>query len=355
VALFFAIVTQRKVTQYVVHLAPWFALCAAVLLRDVLQQILRLRQARWRWAQQAYGAAMVTVALLVAVYAFELLEQNRSYLAQVRNPDQASFEDLKTALRSVVPDGVCPVSIASGYLWLAFPEQDQCYFAYMEARLDEPLDLDAKDYALITKPKFESRLRKLTGGGFEKYHLLGELKRTSFGTFDIYYTGNDPRFLSRAAKRYYFFGRQRGYVSEEQVARAREVWAADETELSPKAAAASPVIEPEDPDEQPAEIARGRLMNLSSVELVANTIYQVNAVASDRERCELLVLDDNTGALIQRIQRSEQESEAHLEGLFKTSSNNRIRLAVRVLGSKADDALPISHISIRAIAPIGDH
>ncbi|HTG14146.1 MAG TPA: glycosyltransferase family 39 protein, partial [Blastocatellia bacterium] len=172
VSLFLAVVTQRKVTQYVVHLAPWFALCVAVLLRDGVTQLRRLRELRWRFAKPAYGAAMLIVALAVGGYAYELLRQNKRYLASVRDPDRASFDEFKAALRSTVPDGLCPVSVASGYVWLAFPEQDQCYFAYMEARVDQPLDLQGRDYALIMHPKFENRLRRLTGAGFEKYHLL---------------------------------------------------------------------------------------------------------------------------------------------------------------------------------------
>jgi hypothetical protein len=175
----------------------------------------RLRELRWRFAKPAYGAAMLIVALLVGGYGYELLRQNKRYLASVRDPDRASFDEFKAALRSTVPDGVCPVSVASGYVWLAFPEQDQCYFAYMEARLDEPLDLEGRDYALIMHPKFENRLRRLTGAGFEKYHLLGELQKTAYGSFRVYYTGSDPRFLASAPKRYYFSGRRRGYVSDE--------------------------------------------------------------------------------------------------------------------------------------------
>lgn len=351
VVLFFAVVTQRKVIQYVVHLTPWFAICVAILLRDGLEAVSKLRGARWQWAKPAYVAAMVIAATLVAVYGYELLKQNKNYLAQARNPDQADFEDFKTALRSVVPDGVCPVSIASGYLWLAFPEHDKCYFAYMEAPLDKSLDLDGKDYALIVKPKFEDRLVKLTGAGFEKYHLLGELQRTAFGSFYIYYTGNDPRFLSSEAKRYYFFGRGRGYVSEAQVKAAREVWSAKAADFTPNKATTSlaPAIEPDDPDEQQSAQARGSFMNLCSVELDPNTIYQLSADTSCRGDCELLISDDGTGAAIQRIQ-SDRSGRERIEGLFKTSGSKRIRLGIRVSGATPADSSPISHISIRAIA-----
>jgi 4-amino-4-deoxy-L-arabinose transferase-like glycosyltransferase len=353
VSLFFAIVAQRKVTQYVVNLAPWFAVCVAVLVTDGVTQMRRLRELRWRFAKPAYGAAILIVALVVGGYAYELLGQNRSYLASVRDPDRASLDEFKAALRSTVPDGLCPVSVASGYLWLAFPEQDQCYFAYMEARLDEPLDLKGRDYALIIHPKFENRLRRLTGAGFEKYHLLGELQKTAYGSFRVYYTGSDPRFVASAPKRYYFFGRRRGYVSDEQVAAGREVWKAEYPKLTPNSSSGGLVAEPDDPDdqEQPEETPRGKLVDLCSVELEANMVYQLSADASCRGECELIVADGGTGKIIQRIQPGELEGRQLLEGLFKTSSGKRITLAIRFSGREADTPV-ISRMSIREIAAL---
>src|SRR6185369_12853655 len=329
--VFFAIVTQRKVTQYVVHLAPWFALCVAILLRDVVVQIHRLSVIKWRLARPMYAAAVVVVAIVIASYGYELVKQNRNYLTHVRNPDQASFDDLTTALRSVVPDGVCPASIASGYLWLAFPERDDCYFAYMEASLDEPLELEGKDYALIVKPKFEGSVSKLTGAGFERFHLLGELNRTPYGTLLVYYTGNDPRFTALAARRYYFFGHQRGYVSDEQVARSHEVWSASSAEFTWNPAAPSQSFRSDDDDEASPENGhrKGRWMEICAVDLNANSIYQVAADITDQQDFDLAVIDGQTLFPVERISEGADASR-RFEGLFKTGRNGRVKIAVRV-------------------------
>jgi 4-amino-4-deoxy-L-arabinose transferase-like glycosyltransferase len=349
IMLFFAVVTQRKVTQYIVHLAPWFALCVAVLLRDVTVQIGCLGGVQRRWAKPAYAVALAVVTMVIAAYGYELLRQNRNYLTRVRNPDQASFEDLKTALRSVVPDGVCPASIASGYLWLAFPEQDNCYFAYMEASLDEPLELEGKEYALIVKPKFEGRVSKLTGAGFDRFHLLGELVQTAYGTFLVYYTGRDPRLTALPPRRYYFFRRQKGYVSDEQLGRAREVWSAGESEFTWKPAAASQSIQSDDSDEESPNDGhrKGRWMEFSSVDLDANSIYEVTADITDQRDFDLAIIDGQTVSPVQRISEGDDEAQ-RVRGLFKTSGSKRVRFAVRVSGAKAASP-PISHISIRAI------
>jgi hypothetical protein len=215
VMLFFAIVTQRKILQYVIHISPWLALCVSVMLADVFTFIKKPREgARARLAGPIASALIVA---LIAGYGYVLLKQYQRYSRQVNNPMLADFEEMKKVLRAVVPEGVCPVSIGSGYLWLAFPEYDQCYFAHMETRLDEMLDLDGKEYALIVRPKFMNKVRKLTGG-VEKYHLIGELKKTAYGTFYIYYTGTDPRYLELEPKRFHFFGQQRGYIGDEQPA-----------------------------------------------------------------------------------------------------------------------------------------
>jgi len=350
IVLFFAVVTQRKVTQYVVHLAPWFALCVAILLRDVVVQIRRLNVMKRRWARPAYAAAVVVIAIVIASYGYELVKQNRNYLTHVRNPDQASFEDLKVALKSVVPDGVCPASIASGYLWLAFPEKDDCYFAYMEASLDEPLELEGKDYALIVKPKFEGRVSKLTGAGFERFHLLGELNRTPYGTLLVYYTGNDPRFTTLAARRYYFFGHQRGYVSDEQLARSREVWSASASNLTWNPAAPSESVRPDEDDEASPENGhrKGRWMEICSVDLDASSIYQVTTDLADHKDFDLAVIDGKTLLPVESISQG-YDAPQRLKGLFKTRGNGRVKIAVRVPIAELPTASPISHISIRAV------
>lgn len=348
VILFFAFVAQRKVIQYVIHLSPWFGLCGAMLLTDAAAAIRKFRKPRWRWARPAYAAAIVCAVVLVSAFGYELARQNKQYLAQVTSADQPDFQEITTALRDIVPDGVCPVSIASGYLWLAFPEHDQCYFAYMEAPLEKSLDLDGKDYALIVKPKFEDRLVKLTGEGFEKYHLLGELQRTAYGSFVVYYTGTDPGLRAREAKRYFFFGRGRGYVSEAQVAAAREVWSGTAADLHPEAGSDASFAEPEDPDEQQPDKKPGKTVDLCSVQLDPDNIYQLVAEATACGQCELLVADDATGTVIQAI--PVDRNGERFEGLFKTSSRARIRLSLRMWGSYWSDNLSVSRVSIRVVA-----
>jgi hypothetical protein len=268
----------------------------------------------------------------------------------VRNPDQASFEDLKVALRSVVPEGVCPASIASGYLWLAFPERDDCYFAYMEASLDEPLELEGKDYALIVKPKFEGRVSKLTGAGFERFHLLGELDRTPYGTLLVYYTGNDPRFTALAVRRYYFFGHQRGYVSDEQLARSREVWSASSAEFTWNPVELSQSFRSDDDDEASPENGhrKGRWMEICSVDLDANSIYQVAADIVDQQESDLGIIDGQTLLPVERISEA-VDAPRRFEGLFKTRGNGNVKIAVWVPKARLAAGSPISHIRIRAI------
>jgi 4-amino-4-deoxy-L-arabinose transferase-like glycosyltransferase len=351
VALVVAVTTQRKVTQYVVHLAPWFALCAAVMLTDGWAAVRAMFERGGRPQMIARNAFAVVVALLISVYGYQLLKQNARYLEQVRDPERATFEPFKAALRSIVPDGVCPVSIASAYVWLAFPEKDQCYFAHMEARLDEALILDGEEYALIVQPKFESRLKKLTGAGFKKYHLLGELDKTPYGTFNIYYTGNDQQYLALAPRRYYFFGRRRGYASDEQIAEGREVWAADAAQMSRSASSVDLRPEPDDVESPSDKIERSRVTNLCAVELDPNKIYQVRADASYGGDFELLVLDDVTGGSIQRVASSDADGQRRLEALFRTSNDKRIRLAIRISGEQTTDP-PLGRISIREIGPV---
>jgi len=353
VMLFFGLVTQRKITQYVVYLAPWFALYVGIMLTDAMGWIRSLGK-RPRGYKAFRAAAVVLATIALFSYGSLLVRQNRRFLEQVRDPERATFEPVKAALRSIVPDLVCRMSVASAYVWLAFPEHDQCYVAQMEARVGEPVVLEGQEYALIAHPRFEARLRKLTGAGFEKYHLLGELLRTPYGSLSVYYTGTDPRYLAQASRRYYFFGRNRGVVSEEQLAAAREVWTAKVSELSPAPVNAGFGTKR---DEVAAESSSkndrsGKVTTLATVELEANKIYQVITSGLGSTEYELAVLNDDTGAVIQRLAGDEREGRGKFQGLFKTSGCNRIRLAIRMPAPDPAEPLPLGRISIREIAPI---
>src|SRR5262249_25359702 len=68
--------------------------------------------------------------------------------------------------------------------------------------------------------------------------LIAELRDTPYGDFEVYYTGADPRWLAAQTARYRFFGRRRGYVSDEDLTGASPVWAADFDSMSGCAASA---------------------------------------------------------------------------------------------------------------------
>src|SRR4030095_10485587 len=146
----------------------------------------------------------------VLLFAYVLEIQTRRYLKEVRNPEVASFAEFSAALRNIVPDGLCPVSITRPVTWLVFPEADDCY-ATLESRMHAPIDLIAKDYALIVPgEKFLHRIQGLEGD----YPLLGEMVDTPYGDIQVYYLGVEPRYLNPIPKRYRFFGHWRGYISE---------------------------------------------------------------------------------------------------------------------------------------------
>ncbi|MEK6323478.1 MAG: glycosyltransferase family 39 protein [Acidobacteriota bacterium] len=210
VVLFHALIVSQKRVFYLVHIVPWFALAAGVMLRDGLDWISRLRTAQWPHARLAYRVAVVVVTLAALGYSFQLVAQGRRYLAEVRNPNLASFEEFTMAIRDIVPEGLCPVAVKNPSIWLAFPEKDSC-FASIESRTKEQAyaDIGGKDYALITRP---NALPERVDNAGARYHLIGEMSNTPYGNLLIYYTGTDPRYLALKPKRYEFFGQSRGYT-----------------------------------------------------------------------------------------------------------------------------------------------
>jgi 4-amino-4-deoxy-L-arabinose transferase-like glycosyltransferase len=215
VVLFHALIVSQKRIYYLAHLAPWFALCVGIVLRDGLDRVVRFRRASWPRASLVRRLAMFFVVLLAGAFFVQLARQGREYLAMIRNPNLASFEEFSTVIRSIVPEGLCPVAVKNPSVWLAFPESDRC-FATIESRMRDALDIDGKDYALVTRPNaIPEQAQKRNDAGDEskeRYHLLGEMRDTPYGNLLIYYTRSDQRYQALAPKRFQFFGEQSGQI-----------------------------------------------------------------------------------------------------------------------------------------------
>ena len=211
--LFHALIVSNKRMFYLAHIVPWFALAVGVMLRDGMDGIARFRTAQWPHARLAYRAVVIVVVLAGVGYTSLLVVQSRRYLAEVRNPNLASFAEFISAIREIVPEGLCPVAVKNPSVWLAFPDKDSC-FATIENRFKDEAsaDIDGKDYALVTRL---NALPERAGNVAGDYHLLGEMWNTSYGNLLIYYTGTDPHYLAIKPKRYEFFGELSGYTSPE--------------------------------------------------------------------------------------------------------------------------------------------
>jgi 4-amino-4-deoxy-L-arabinose transferase-like glycosyltransferase len=212
VVLFHAIIVSHKRIYYFAHLAPWFAIAVGVLLRDVTDRLSAWRTADWPRARLAHRLGVALAAIAVTVYGGLLVRQAVRFVKEVRNPQLATFDEFAATLKEIIPDGLCPVAVKNPSVWLAFPESDGC-FATIENRMKEALDLDGHEYALITRPNVAARTTEHASSlelADAKFHLLGEMRETPYGTLLIYYTGRDPRILALAPRRFQFNGLQRG-------------------------------------------------------------------------------------------------------------------------------------------------
>src|SRR5262249_59253656 len=63
IALFLALVTQRKIIQYVIHLTPWLALLFGILVSDVVAVVLRIGSSRPRYSRAVYAAGVIAARL----------------------------------------------------------------------------------------------------------------------------------------------------------------------------------------------------------------------------------------------------------------------------------------------------
>lgn len=333
--IFLAIATgrRRKYAIYMAYLTPWFALCAAVLARDALDLLIKLR-VKERLGN--YKLASTAAALAFVAYGALLARQDLSFVRAVTNAHLASFDEFSAVLRTIVPEGVCPASIERPVIWLAFPDSDRCY-ASIERRMADRVDIDGKDFALIIPSKKNPAYIKDPD---RNYTLLGTMENTPYGSMRVYYTGTDARFRSIAPRHYEFFNGWSGHVSDEQVAEAAEVWSANASELTAeRRAGASPN----------SGLGESRV-DLCCVDLKPDTAYRLIVEATSPEPgWQVSVVDSlNNQLLKQTVDRDQQNPR--IEVVFRTFEGNRVRVMANIARDDLLSSFSVNRISIREIA-----
>lgn len=353
--IFFAAVTSQKAIYYIAHLAPLFAIMAGILIADALDLFSRWRtseRVKWRIPPRVARASLAIGVALVLGYGYAFLKQTKRYLREVRNPDLAMFEEFKTAIRTLVPEGVCSTVVRDPVIWLAFPEHDLC-FSNLQTRMKRNVDLDGKEYALIVSPKLARAW--LSWVAPNNHHLLGELSNTVYGSYRVYYTGTDPQVISKLPIRYQFFANRSGYASDEQIAQAAEVWSASAEDLKRVAKQGDLTIEPQGLriDRKQEAAQSGATVQLDSVELKPDSIYQLNIEADYVPgQWDAVVIEDATGIPLSNKKLNERAEKERNGVLFRTGKLSRVRLAVRSIGENSTTPLFISRISVREVLQI---
>jgi 4-amino-4-deoxy-L-arabinose transferase-like glycosyltransferase len=349
--LFHAAITSHKDTQYMIHLAGWFALCVAIMLCDGLNLIGRLKKHAWPRARLVHRVALAAVALTILAYGDQLVKQNKAYLDEVLVDDLASFDEFKTVLRSIVPEGVCPVAVKDPELWLVFPEFDHC-FATIEARMKDAVDIDGRDYALITR-RGASRAHWVEKPE-EKYHQLGTLKDSPYGDLFVYYTGVNQAYLSVTPRTYYFFGERRGHFSDEQLTAAKEVWSANAGELTSLVKTSDSTmtgdgleIKPTAPGKRGAE-----LVELSKIAVKPDTIYRLNLDLTSAAPWELIVYNETTGTWMIQQPIPERAGQQQIVRFIKSLGTEGIKLLLRPLDPRQRGSIRVARVSLHEVAPL---
>lgn len=341
--LFHGLIVSAKGIYYLAHLAPWLALGVGVMLNEVISFGARFDLKARRGARLIRWATCAAAALLALGFIAQTARQYRRYLREATNPQLARFDEIKDALRSAVPDGVCPVSIKAPVFWLAFPEHDRC-FATIQNRMKEALDMEGNEYAILVPSPNDQTRRSWTEEFDQKYPLLATLEDTAYGTINIYYTGTNPEYRARPTQKISFFGDRRGHVTAEQLAGAREIWSANADQLS-LTATGSKTLEDGCLVLQPPRHAHP--IELSKIDLKPNTAYEFEIhMASIKNGWQFLVLDDRGESILQRVLI--EPGASGFKGLF-ASRGASARLAVQYFGWDANDALRVDRIILREI------
>jgi 4-amino-4-deoxy-L-arabinose transferase-like glycosyltransferase len=345
IAVLFFAVFMRKADFYNIHLATWFALCIGILLRDAVNLLPRLQSLRLPKAGFLHASEVIVVSVAVIGYGYLFANQQRRYLKEARNPYLASFEEFKSVLNDVVPDRVCPLAVKTPVMWLAFPEEDRC-FASLEKRMLEAVDIRDKGYALLVRPRSPDFWAR---GLYQQHHLIAEVHDSPYGTFMVYYTGEDPSYPSLTPKEYYLFGRWRGHVIDSQIAAAREVWSASATDPGGDINSTDRTIG----SELLARSVSQNTVRSGTIDLKPTTAYQIIVdVTSPDAQWEMAIVDEGTGRGIKEIEIPPRQSQQHIVELFRTFEGNHIKLTILPHNREPADAFHISRVSIREIAQV---
>jgi len=291
---------------------------------------------------------VAAVSLLAAAgFGFVLVSQSVSYYKALRGSDFVSFDEYVAALHEIVPEGVCPVTKRSPAIWLAFPESDLC-FASIESRMKDDVDLRGQEFALIVPEKSSKRIKER-----KHLHYLGELRDTAYKlALRAYYTGSDPRYLTREPKEFRFFGWARGHVSEEQVSAAPEVWSAGPADIGASSKAEESVTSTDAITLYPPAAGSGGQIQLASVEVKPDTIYQVAIeVLSTLGAWEVAVVDAQ-GSTMVRAKIAEDAGLQHIAELFRTPGADRVRIVAYPRARNSREPISISRITLREVAPL---
>jgi 4-amino-4-deoxy-L-arabinose transferase-like glycosyltransferase len=211
---FLTILGGNKDIYYIAHLAPWFAICAGIMLSDLCQWMAKLKEERaayglkWR-VKEVYGAGIGLILVVSLFVSYQFAKQYWRYFKSVRAAytiqiegaiiHSDPFAEVKKGVREMVPSELCPVAMKAPVVWLMFTEQSDC-FATIEDRTKSAFEADTRDYALIMLDANQRARSRWTEEFDKKYHLLGELTNTVYGDIRIYYTGKNENYLQLAPK-----------------------------------------------------------------------------------------------------------------------------------------------------------
>ena len=340
---FHAAITSHKEIYYMAHLAPWFALCAGVMLSTGIESL-----PAWARARSLRAAVTAAMAVAVVVFGIQLAREYRGYLSVLRDPEHASFQELKDVLREIVPDGVCPVAMKAPAMWLAFPEHDRC-FASIERRMMDNVDIAGKEYAVLlpvssNKNRIDSA-RELNAS----YPALAELNDTPYGDLRVYYTGASPQLRAGPEQRIFFFGRRRGHVSAAQIALGREVWSRGSTRQPMAADETGLPIDDNGGLLIPPEKSRDPIA-IWMIDLESPGIYQLSVDAkSTAGRWIFSIVDSSTDTMLHQEIISGRPEQHTIQGLFKIAGASRVRILEQAIGNRTAEPLRISRVSIHEI------
>jgi 4-amino-4-deoxy-L-arabinose transferase-like glycosyltransferase len=212
--IFFATQVSNKTHSYLPHLTTWFALAIGIMGADLFWKLVSWTPELNKYLlpennkeiiadekRLASRVILATIAITTIIYLSGTLILILKYQKYLRTIEPTKYNQLVNDLYKTVTPDLVPIGIPNYWHLFAAKERDD-YRAFSRRLTKRVLkgEFPNEQYAFICDKRQKRKLfelnENLAGEAKRQIHQIAELPDTPYGKIWVYYSGNDPKYLT---------------------------------------------------------------------------------------------------------------------------------------------------------------